>query len=706
MTAELPRPLNREQLSAVFKNHEALIAFERMFQTVSITFPSTMSDMTVAIAAAALSGDMAGEKANLALALLSQIASSLDVIASAPAMQPVATVDSVDLAPRYTMDPKLASTKALSVLGDATVIPGEALPIVATADGQVLLRNGTISWTLPTAPAAGLTISTALVFALANDLGAVEGLVGAGMAVRTAVDAWALRTLQAPAAGIAITNPAGVAGDPTFALANDLAAVEGLTGTGMAARTAVDAWALRTHTGSASITIGNGDGVAGSPTYSINTTWVGQTAITTLGTITTGVWTGTAIAAINGGTGFTTYALGDTIYSDAANSLAKLAGNITTTKKFLRQTGSGAASAAPAWDTLVAGDVPTLGGNPTQTVGLTAVNGAATTYMRSDGAPALDQTIAPTWTAVHTFTLLGSTASPTILLSSASPVLKFSETDQAADEKNWGVFPTSKLFQMRAINDAGSTSITFFQVTRGTGTAISNISIGDSTNNNSYTFGSTGVATFSGAIVTPRVVVNGSTVPANGIYLPAANTVGISTNTAVRVTIDATGNVAAATSPLSKSITQVFTGVAGYRTADTTANSATLAADTDLTLTVNETGHYKIDIELSFYEATLGSGGFQFDLNSGTATIGTFWLNVIGFGTALFGNAGITSVATATGIGTVVTSNTAPSWIKATGYVNITGAGTLAIRWAQNTLLAIDPTALKKGSSFVLTKVA
>jgi hypothetical protein len=41
--------------------------------------------------------------------------------------------------------------------------------------------------------------------------------------------------------------------------------------------------------------------------------------------------------------------------------------------------------------------------NPTASVGLTAVNGAATTAMRSDAAPALSQSIVPTWTGTHTF---------------------------------------------------------------------------------------------------------------------------------------------------------------------------------------------------------------------------------------------------------------------------------------------------------------
>lgn len=48
-------------------------------------------------------------------------------------------------------------------------------------------------------------------------------------------------------------------------------------------------------------------------------------------------------------TTLTTSTLGDIIYSSATNTLAKLAGNTTTTKKYLTQTGNGANSAAPVW---------------------------------------------------------------------------------------------------------------------------------------------------------------------------------------------------------------------------------------------------------------------------------------------------------------------------------------------------------------------
>jgi hypothetical protein len=64
-----------------------------------------------------------------------------------------------------------------------------------------------------------------------------------------------------------------------------------------------------------------------------------------------------ALGATNGGTGQSTYTLGDTLYSSAANTLAKLAGNTTTTKKFMVQTGTGSVSAAPVWGTVDGADV-------------------------------------------------------------------------------------------------------------------------------------------------------------------------------------------------------------------------------------------------------------------------------------------------------------------------------------------------------------
>jgi hypothetical protein len=102
------------------------------------------------------------------------------------------------------------------------------------------------------------------------DLSAIAALAGTGIAVRTAADTWALRSLVAPAAGITITDPAGVAGNPTFALANDLAALEGLTTTGYIVRTGDGTATTRAITGTAgNVVVTNGNGVASDTTVNL-----------------------------------------------------------------------------------------------------------------------------------------------------------------------------------------------------------------------------------------------------------------------------------------------------------------------------------------------------------------------------------------------------------------------------------------------------
>jgi hypothetical protein len=72
-----------------------------------------------------------------------------------------------------------------------------------------------------------------------------------------------------------------------------------------------------------------------------------------------------ALGATNGGTGQNAYAVGDTLYSGTTNTLDKLSGNTTTTKKFLGQTGTGSASAAPVWEQPAATDITGLAASAT-----------------------------------------------------------------------------------------------------------------------------------------------------------------------------------------------------------------------------------------------------------------------------------------------------------------------------------------------------
>ena len=70
-----------------------------------------------------------------------------------------------------------------------------------------------------------------------------------------------------------------------------------------------------------------------------------------------------AVLTTQGGTNIKTYTLGDTLYASATNTLAKLAGNTTTTKRFLSQTGTGSVSAAPSWEVLDPSDINTQYGS-------------------------------------------------------------------------------------------------------------------------------------------------------------------------------------------------------------------------------------------------------------------------------------------------------------------------------------------------------
>lgn len=61
------------------------------------------------------------------------------------------------------------------------------------------------------------------------------------------------------------------------------------------------------------------------PSIDISAAYVGQSSITTLGTIASGTWNGTAVDATHGGTNQTTWTTGDLLYASASNTLSKLA---------------------------------------------------------------------------------------------------------------------------------------------------------------------------------------------------------------------------------------------------------------------------------------------------------------------------------------------------------------------------------------------
>jgi hypothetical protein len=129
------------------------------------------------------------------------------------------------------------------------------------------------------------------------------------------------------------------------------------------------------------------------PVIDISASYVGQTSITTLGTITTGTWTASVIGLVYGGTNANLTASNGGIFYSTASAGAILAGTATAGQLLL----SGA-TAAPTWSTLThpttcaAGDI--LYGSATNVLSTLAKNTTATRYLANTGAsnvPAWDQ---------------------------------------------------------------------------------------------------------------------------------------------------------------------------------------------------------------------------------------------------------------------------------------------------------------------------
>ena len=127
-------------------------------------------------------------------------------------------------------------------------------------------------------------------------------------------------------------------------------------------------------TGTAAINI-TGTAPAGTLTGTILNSTVVTSSLTTVGTIGTGVWQGTAVTAGYGGTGQSTYAVGDILYASAATTLSKLA-DVATGNALI----SGGVTTAPSWGkigltTHVSGILPIAnGGTNASTASITSFN--------------------------------------------------------------------------------------------------------------------------------------------------------------------------------------------------------------------------------------------------------------------------------------------------------------------------------------------
>ena len=150
------------------------------------------------------------------------------------------------------------------------------------ADGSVNWRGGLFSNGVTGGSQGNGTINFATVYeggtslaskyqGIDTDLTALAGLSTSGLIARTGSGTASTRTITGPASGITVTNGDGVSGNPTLALANDLAALEALSGTNtIYYRSGADTWSAvtiganltfsgGTLAGTGGATLGDGD---------------------------------------------------------------------------------------------------------------------------------------------------------------------------------------------------------------------------------------------------------------------------------------------------------------------------------------------------------------------------------------------------------------------------------------------------------------
>jgi hypothetical protein len=372
------------------------------------------------------------------------------------------------------------------------------------------------------------------------------------------------------------------------------------------------------------------------------------------------------VTSAQGGTGISAYTLGDTLYSTgSATTLSRLAGNTTTTREFLSQTGTGTVSAAPAWTALATGDIPTLDINAKTTGNLgVSRGGTGTSSFTTHGVMLGENTATLGVTAAglaDTF-LQGQGAS-------ADPAFSVAISTCGDSSHALSYSAVSHTFGCQAISSL-STPVSVPNGGTGVATLTAHgVLLGEGTSN---------VASVAAMAADTLLQGQGATAD------PAATTVGNcgdATHALSYSTSTHTFGCQAISAGSGVSITQV------YKTTTTSrSNTTTPTADPDLQATVG-TGNHTIHCVLTIFGA-VSSGGFREQpafsgTISGGAASWTYTVTRYALSTAPSTVNAMQAMSASLADPTPVANDTATVILN--GSFISTTSGTVSLNWAQQT---------------------